>query len=118
MQDKAELCGFSEHLHEDIRKSGMYISSSDWEGISNSLVEALALGIPTIATDCPVGGSRACIKDEYNGFLIPVNNPRILLDRMCELAQNETLCERFSKEAVHVREDFSVEKIADEWRNL
>lgn len=118
LQDKAELCGFCEYLHEEIRKSGMYVSSSDWEGISNSLVEALALGIPTIATDCPVGGSRTCVKDGVNGFLIPVNSPEILLDRMCKLATDEELKRRFSKEAVRVRKEFGVEKIADEWRNL
>ena len=118
LQDKAELCGFSEHLHDDIRKCGMYVSSSDWEGISNSLVEALALGIPTIATDCPVGGSRTCVKDGINGFLIPVANPEVLLEKMCMLAANEELSKRFSTAAVHVREDFSVEKIADEWRKL
>ena len=50
--------GFSRQVREEIRGAAMYVLSSDYEGISNSMLEALALGIPVIATDCPCGGSR------------------------------------------------------------
>lgn len=46
--------GFSEHVREEIRGAAMYVLSSDYEGISNSMLEALALGVPVIATDCPL----------------------------------------------------------------
>lgn len=118
MRDRIFLCGFSNQLYEDIRKCFIYVSSSDWEGISNSLVEALALGIPTIATDCPVGGSRMCIRDGINGFIIPVGNKDALIEKMELLASNEELAEKMSQEAVHIKNELSVVKITDKWRYL
>ena len=48
--------GFSARVKEEIADSRMFVLSSDFEGISNSMLEALAMGIPTISTDCPIGG--------------------------------------------------------------
>ena len=53
-----KLPGFASNLPEEINKAAMYISTSNHEGISNSMLEALGMGIPTIVTDCPVGGSK------------------------------------------------------------
>ena len=46
-----------------MRDAACFVISSDYEGISNSMIEALAIGIPVVATDCPVGGARMYIKD-------------------------------------------------------
>ena len=40
--------------------------------IPNSLMEAMALGVPVISTDCPIDGSKMLIQDKYNGLLTPV----------------------------------------------
>ena len=46
------------------------------------MIESLAMGIPTIVTDCPCGGARMLIKDNYSGFLIPVKNVDMLVKKM------------------------------------
>ena len=48
----------------------------------NSLMEAMALGIPCISTDCPCGGPRFLIKDGYNGYLVPTNDTYSLYKTM------------------------------------
>ncbi len=115
MQDIIFLKGFSDNLYEELGKGGIYVSTSDWEGISNSLLEALAMGIPTIATDCPMGGSRMCIKDGVNGYMIPVQEEEVLLQKLIQLASEEELRVSFSENAMHIREEFSEVKITNSW---
>jgi len=51
LQERVFLKGFSDSIYEELKKGGIYVSTSITEGISNSLIEALAMGIPTVATD-------------------------------------------------------------------
>lgn len=51
-----------------------FILSSDYEGMPNTLLEAMAMGCPSISTDCPCGGSHAVIENGKNGLLVPVKN--------------------------------------------
>lgn len=110
--------GFSDHVLSDIRTAAMYVLSSDYEGISNSMLEAMALGVPVIATDCPIGGSRMYIKDGVNGFLVPVGNADALAHAMGRLAEEAGLSERFSREAVKLKEELAVSRIADSFLAL
>lgn len=58
IEDRVMFRGFSANVKEEIRDSAMFVLSSDYEGISNSMIEALAMGVPVIATDCPAGGKN------------------------------------------------------------
>jgi len=109
------VCGFCDDLYGRLQTEGMYVSSSDWEGISNSLIEALAMGIPTIATDCPVGGSRMFIKNEYNGLLIDTGDEEALVAAMTRIAEDEAFEKTLGNNAVQIRDDLSVEKIVGMW---
>lgn len=113
--ERAHLCGFSDNLYGELASGGIYVSSSDWEGISNSLMEALAMGIPTVATDCPMGGSRMCIRDGENGFLVEPGDADAMADRIIRLATDSQLALRISQSAVAIRDEFSVDKILDMW---
>ncbi len=113
--ERAHLCGFSDNLYGELASGGIYVSSSDWEGISNSLMEALAMGIPTVATDCPMGGSRMCIRDGENGFLVKPGDADAMADRIIRLATDSQLALRISQSAVAIRDEFSVDKILDMW---
>ncbi len=106
--------GFSEHVDRDIRESSIFVLSSNYEGVSNSMVEALALGLPVIATDCPIGGCRTYIEPEVNGLLVPVGDTEAMTEAMCRLAGDDELRRRMSQNAAKVREQYSVAKIADQ----
>lgn len=105
--------GFSGQVREEIRGAAMYVLSSDYEGISNSMLEALALGVPVIATDCPCGGSKTCIQTEVNGLLVPAGDMTALSDAMMRLAHDPQLGQRFGREGQELKEQLSVSKIAD-----
>jgi len=112
------LAGFSKDIIEKIKTAGMYVLSSDYEGISNSMVEAMAVGVPVIATDCPIGGARLCIEDGVNGLLVPVGDKEAMASAMSKLADNPHFADRLSKKAVEIHKRFSLENIAAQWLEL
>ena len=93
----------------------MFVSSSDFEGMSNSMLEAMAIGLPCVCTDCPAGGARAVIEDGKNGLLVPVNDAIALSDAMKRVASDTIFAEKLSKNASNIRKNQSVEKIIDKW---
>lgn len=112
------LEGFVENLPEKIYKASMYISTSNYEGISNSMLEALGMGLPTIATDCPVGGTKMFVKTDVNGILIPMNDEVALFDAMMKIAGDDKYAKSISDHAVSIREEVSAEKISRKWLAL
>ena len=102
-------------LHERIRDAKMFVLSSDYEGISNSLLEALAMGLPCVSTDCPCGGSRMLIEDGISGFLTPVGNEVAFYQAMRKITDNDELALAFSQNARQVRELYSEDIIVGKY---
>lgn len=110
--------GFVPNIEEEIKNAMIYASSSNYEGISNAMLEALALGIPAVCTDCPVGGAAMVIKNRENGILVPVNDYIAMAKSFNELADNSDLLESISKKAKEVSEIYSIENIGRMWIEL
>lgn len=110
--------GFSTNIHEVMKKSYMYVSSSDYEGISNSMLEALGIGLPCICTDCPVGGASMCIKDHVSGLLVEVGNKIKLVEAMNFLIENRNVAESYSNESRKINDLYSLDKITRRWLEL
>lgn len=99
----------------------MFVLSSDYEGLSNSMIEAMAMGVPVIATDCPIGGSRTYIQDGYNGLLVPVGDAETMCSAMLKLADNSENSEYYdniSKNSEKIRKNMKCEIIADKFIEL
>lgn len=112
------LKGFSGHVKEEINNASMYVLSSDYEGISNSMLEAIALGVPVVATDCPIGGSSMYIEDGVNGLLVPVGEAEPMTEAMKRIADDAKLRDSISAEGRKLREKNRVEQIADRFLDL
>ncbi len=111
------LMGASSDLEKEIPKGEIYAYSSDYEGMPNSLLEAMAMGMPVVSTDCPCGGPRAVIRDGENGFLIPVGDEDALTDRMNRLIEDKELTKRFSENARKIEDVASMEAIYKQWKD-
>ena len=109
------LMGHSTKLLSAIRDASVFVLSSDYEGMSNSLIEALALGLPVVSTDHPTGGARMLIENGKNGLLVPVGDAEALTAAVCSLIEHPAAAESIGKAAAKIREDHSIEVIGDRW---
>ncbi|MGL1832737.1 glycosyltransferase [Rhodocyclaceae bacterium SMB388] len=75
------LPGFVSNPYAWMARARLFVLSSAWEGSPNVLTEALALGVPSVATDCP-SGPRELLADGRWGPLVPVGDPSALADAM------------------------------------
>lgn len=116
--NRIRFCGFSSNLFDDIRKAYMYISTSNFEGISNSMLEAISLGIPSICTDCPVGGARDSIINNVNGILIPINDEKALKENICKLIEDKEFYNKIRDNYKILKDSNSIECIGRKWENL
>ena len=112
---KAHMPGFVEHWESIESDAALYISSSDVEGMSNSLIEAMALGIPCISTDSRGGGARFLIQNNKNGLLVPPGNVETLAEAINFMLENPAQAERMGACAAEIKERLSAEKIYQEW---
>ena len=82
--DRVIFAGNESDVAGKIKKAGVFVLTSNTEGMPNALIEAMVLGLPVIATDCPCGGPRDLIEDGVNGILTPVGD----VDKMKENLQH------------------------------
>ena len=108
----------SSDIHNIILDCAMFVSSSDFEGISNSMIEAMAIGLPCICTDCDGGGAREMITHGENGLLVPVRDAAALKEAMARMITEDGLAEKCSKKAAEIRETHSIEKISEKWLEI
>lgn len=107
--------GYAKNIHEIMANSAIFALTSDYEGLSNAMLEALAIGVPTVCTDCPPGGAALYIKDGFNGMLVPVGDRMELSKRLCRLAEDKELCLRMSEESRKIREELDVDRVLKQW---
>jgi glycosyltransferase involved in cell wall biosynthesis len=82
-----KMPGFVENPYAYMTRASLFVLSSRWEGSPNGLTEALALGTPLVATDCP-DGPREILEDGKHGPLVPVGNTQALACAMQQVLAN------------------------------
>ena len=87
LQERVSLCGRNHNILAALLDSDLYILSSDYEGMPNALMEAMAIGLPCISTNCLTGPSDL-IKNGTNGILIPVGDMNALVNAMKTIIKN------------------------------
>jgi len=118
LSEKVFFHGYVDNIVEQIYKYKMYVSTSNFEGISNAMLETMAMGIPVICTDCPVGGARMIIEDSVNGILIPMNDKKALVDAMLKIVEDVVHAEKMAEEGIKIRRNLNLRFIAKQWEDL
>lgn len=118
LQDKIKLMGYHKDVHDYLKKCSFFVMTSNYEGMPNALMEAMAIGVPCISTDCPSGGPSKLIKNYENGILINTNDENDLITSMRYLANNNEKAIYFGENAKKIKNEYSIDKITYEWRKV
>ena len=107
------LAGRTNDLWNKMARAEAFLLTSEYEGMSNALIEAMCLGLPTVSTK--VAGAIDLIKDGINGFLIDVHDRDSLTNRMTRLADSPELRKQMGRRASEVYEQVRQDKINKMW---
>lgn len=105
-------------VHEYMKEADIFLMTSLYEGIPNSLMEAMAMGYAVVAYDCPIGGCRLLIEDNENGILLERKNVFSIAESLSKLADDADLRDKLGKNAIKVRERFSIDHVGNMWKQL
>ena len=98
VKNTVDMPGFVDNPYAYLSRASLFVLSSVWEGSPNVLTEALALGVPSVSTDCP-SGPNEILQNGVIGRLVPVGNPNSLAAAIQETLSNPPE-ENLSKGAV------------------
>lgn len=116
LDDRVKFMGQSSRLEEEIRDAALFVLSSDYEGMPNALMEAMALGLPVISTDCPCGGPQELIEHGVSGYLISVGDEKELADAMSLILKDRELAEKLGENAGKIVDKVSPYKVYEIWK--
>lgn len=109
--DSVELCGVTDSPENVLKSSKLFVFTSDFEGIPNSVIEAMNVGIPIVATDCSPGGARLLLGDSEYGELVECGNSNAVAEAiirslnnmevaMIKVAKGKRSLDRFSPDLI------------------
>lgn len=116
LSNKVKLCGNIYNLHEKISTSKIFILTSEYEGLSNALIEAMMLGLPCIVTD--YHGVDEIIKNNYNGIIVPRNDVSSLVAAIDSLLCSRDLRKNISENALSTTKKYMKTNVLKEWENI
>ncbi len=117
LKGKALLMGVSKNPQQDIKDAMMWVSTSDFEGISNALMDAMAIGIPCVATDCSPGGAAFLIKDMENGLLVKKGDAHAVYEGMKYIIEHPVEADEMGRKALEIGQLLDSEIIEQQWED-
>ncbi|MDE7417298.1 MAG: glycosyltransferase [Lachnospiraceae bacterium] len=115
LSDRIAFPGNASDVADCICKARIFALTSNTEGMPNSIMEAMALGIPVISTDCPCGGPAALIENEVSGLLVPVGDAFALADAFRRILEDKDFEQKLRENACKITERLAPDKVNREW---
>ncbi len=117
MEGRIRLMGASNEMPAALAGCRLFVLPSDFEGMPNALLEAMAAGRCCVSTACPCGGPEAVIENGVNGMLVPVGAEKALSAAMLELLKDEKKRRTLAAAAGESAAAFRPEAIFEHWRD-
>ena len=113
LTNKVVLKGQVDDVGEKIRKSSIFVLSSNYEGMPNALIEAMCIGLPCISSK--VSGAKDLIDDGVNGVLFDINNKEQLVSKICSIIENKELSNKLSLNSPLIYDLLNEDRIVKKW---
>lgn len=117
LHDTVKLMGNTKQIYEKMQKSEVFALTSDFEGMPNVLMEAMALGLPCVTTDCSPGGARELIDDQFNGIIVPVGDYIAVAEAIKYCLNDKKSAAEMGKNAAQILKTHSCEQIYNQWED-
>lgn len=117
LEGKALMMGVSKKPQEDIKDAMVWVSTSDYEGISNAHMDAMAIGIPCVATDCSPGGAAFLINNKENGLLVKRSDPQAVYEGIKYMIEHPEEADMMGQNALDIEKRLDSEVIAKQWED-
>ncbi len=111
------ITGFQNNPFTFIKDADVFVLSSFFEGFGNVIIEAMALGVPVVTTDCPSGPGEI-IQHGVNGFLVPVKNHLDMAGAILTLLRDEEMRKEIGAKGRARAEDFSLDTMVESFRHV
>jgi glycosyltransferase involved in cell wall biosynthesis len=111
LDDAVRLIGFQQNPYAYMAAADVFVLSSIYEGFGNVIVEAMAAGVPVVATDCPSGPGEI-IHDGEDGLLVPPADPAALAAALLRVLDDRALARRLAAAGRRRADDFHVSRSA------
>lgn len=117
LQDRVFLMGAKTDVLEWIKDTFCFVLSSDYEGLPNSLIEAMCMGMPCISTDCSPGGARELLGNK-RGVIVPCGDKVQLADAINTFLEKPSSALKCGENAYALRNEIECKVIAKKWLKL
>ena len=118
ISDRVVFLGLRRDIPQLLEAADGFVLSSAWEGLPNTVMEAMAAAKPVVATN--VGGVPELVQDGKTGYIVPPRNPEALalaMEKMMALSHEER-CEMGKAGRAHIEANYSLDRVVDQWENL
>lgn len=115
IEDRVLFKGLVKDVPNAIKDSRLFLMTSDFEGMPNALIEAMACGLPCVSTDCSPGGASELIQSGENGIVVPCGDAKAIAAAIVRLLNNKEEAEKMGVEAQKIVEELNPAIIYGEW---
>lgn len=117
LQNQISLPGGTANVAEEIYKARVFVLCSNTEGVPNTLIEAMLMGLTVISTDCPCGGPAELIEHGVNGLLTPVGDIEKMKEYLKQVLREPRLADTLGENASQIREIYKTETVYRSWES-
>lgn len=116
LKDRVLLPGNVSNVEEVLAQAKIFVLPSDYEGMPNALMEAMAVGVPCVSTDCPCGGPRMLLKDIKEQKLVSVGNVKEMTDVLRNLVLDSEMRTNLTYKEKEKATYFEYNNILKQWK--
>ncbi len=110
LEENVKLIGYVNDNINFLKSIDLFVLPSEKEGLGSVLIEAMAVGLPIIATNA--GGIAEAVENNFNGYIVSKQNPQELAKAILKIASDKEIYERFSKNSYERVKNFTSDKMA------